>query len=78
MGFLSYGLLRENIDDCMEAGYIRRADLDTAAFSFWSLTHGISSLLLRQRGVMFEGRDEARLIKEPLGYIMDSIRKGRS
>lgn len=75
MGLLSYGLLRENINDCMEAGYIPRADLDIASFSFWSLTHGISSLLLRQRGKMFSDRDEARMIKEPLGYMMDSIRK---
>jgi len=77
-GLRSYGLLRENVRDCMEAGYIPEADLDIAAFSFWSLTHGISSLLLRQRDQMLSECDEAQLIKEPLGYMMDSIRKGQT
>jgi hypothetical protein len=53
VGLRSYEFLKENIRDCIEAGYLPRADLDVAAFAIWSFTHGMASLLIRQRcGIM--------------------------
>lgn len=43
----SYNLLRENIADCIRAGYFKDIDVETGAFMMWSLVHGIASLMLR-------------------------------
>ena len=48
-GMRSYDFLKENIRDCMEAGCLPKTDLDVAAFAIWSFTHGMASLIIRQR-----------------------------
>lgn len=48
-GMRSYDFLKQNIRDCMEAGCLPKADPDVAAFAIWSFTHGMASLIIRQR-----------------------------
>ncbi|MGC2063144.1 MAG: hypothetical protein WA610_09200 [Thermodesulfovibrionales bacterium] len=47
----------------MKAGYLLKTDLDVAAFAIWSFTHGIASLIIRQRCGMIP--------KEVLSSVVD-------
>lgn len=49
VGHNSFELLRQNIADCAERGYVRKQDIDTAAFSMWVFVHGIASLAIKKR-----------------------------
>jgi len=52
VGLRSYDFLKDNIRACMDAGCIPRSDIDVAAFAIWSFTHGMASLIIRQRCAM--------------------------
>ncbi len=45
----SYQFLKESILACQQEGYLEGIDPDTAAFTFWSLAHGLVSLIIRKR-----------------------------
>ncbi|MGD8563330.1 MAG: TetR/AcrR family transcriptional regulator [Desulfarculaceae bacterium] len=45
----SYGFLKESVRQFMAEGYLPGTDVDTAAFFFWSLAHGVVSLIIRKR-----------------------------
>lgn len=66
----SYNLLKDAIRECMEAGYLPTADLDAATFGFWSLTHGIASLIIRERGAMFPEKRLNSIITGALDFMM--------
>ena len=51
-GMESYELLKSNVKDAMDAGYLEEMNLDIAAFAHWAMVHGISSLF-NKRGIMF-------------------------
>lgn len=77
-GRRSYELLRKNIEDCITAGYLPGGNLDVAAFSVWSLVHGIVSLIIRGRCSMFP-QDKLKAIAEgALEYSMSKIRRGQT
>jgi AcrR family transcriptional regulator len=73
IGMRSFDFLKKNIGDCMKAGYLKKADLDVAAFAFWSFTHGISSLIMRERTGMFPERRLDDVIEGALDFIMRTI-----
>jgi AcrR family transcriptional regulator len=45
----SYKFLKQSILACIEEGYLQEVDPDIATFTFWSLAHGIASLIIRKR-----------------------------
>jgi len=51
-GLRTYDLLKLNIIQAQQTGYLAGVDVEVAAFTFWSLVHGISSLYIRDRLVM--------------------------
>jgi AcrR family transcriptional regulator len=72
-GRRSYELLRKNVEDCISAGYLPRGNPDVAAFSVWSLVHGIVSLIIRGRCSMFP-QEKLKVIAEgALEYSMSKI-----
>ncbi len=75
IGMRSYEFLKENIRACMEAGYLPKADLDVAAFAIWSFTHGIASLIIRDRTVKFPPELLPSIIGGALDFMMNSIRR---
>jgi AcrR family transcriptional regulator len=75
IGMRSYEFLKENIKACMEAGYLPKADLDVAAFAIWSFTHGIASLVIRERTVKFPAEMLPSLIRGAFDFMMRSIIK---
>ncbi len=74
VGFRSYDFLKSNMELCMEAGYLPKYHLDAATFSFWSLTHGIVSLIIRDRCIMFPEEHLSQLVEGALDFIMSSIK----
>ncbi len=74
IGYRSFDFLVQNIRDCMDQGYLKKTDASVAAFSFWSLIHGIVSLVLRGKAVMFEEGQMEAVARDSLKYVMNSIR----
>jgi len=73
-GRRSYELLRTNIEDCIAAGYLPGGNLDVAAFSIWSLVHGIVSLIIRERCSMFPQEKLKAIAEGALEYSIGKIR----
>jgi AcrR family transcriptional regulator len=77
-GLRSYDLLKTSVSVCMEAGYLIRADVDVATFAFWSLTHGIASLIIRERTIMFPESRLTSIIDEVSDFVLESMAKGKN
>lgn len=45
----SYEFLKKSVQLCKDEGYFRDVDVDTAAFTFWSVVHGMVALIIRKR-----------------------------
>lgn len=45
----SYEFLKESVQLCKAEGYFKDVDADTAAFTCWSLVHGLVALIIRKR-----------------------------
>ncbi|HXX80524.1 MAG TPA: TetR/AcrR family transcriptional regulator [Thermodesulfovibrionales bacterium] len=76
-GRKSYEFLRRNVEECIAAGYLPEGNLDVAAFSVWSLVHGIVSLIIRGRCSMFPQEKMKAIAEGALEYSMSKVRKGQ-
>jgi len=72
IGLNSYELLKTNVKECMEAGLFPRTDIDVAAFSLWSYVHGIASLIIRGRGIMFPEERINYMVEGALNFMLVS------
>lgn len=70
IGFRSYELLKKNVEECMRARQLPRTDIDAAAFSLWASVHGMASLIIRDRCIMFPEQHLKSLIKGALDFGM--------
>ncbi len=75
IGFRSYEFLRNNVEECMKAGLLPRADVDAAAFALWAHVHGIASLIIRDRCIMFPEEHLQSLIKGALDFATNNLLK---
>ncbi len=73
IGIRSYEFLKENVKECMDAGLFPGANTDIATFSLWSYVHGIASLIIRDRCIMFPEEKMSHMVKEALDFMLDSI-----
>ncbi len=73
IGMRSYEFLRKNVEECMEAGLLPRANVDVAAFSMWSQVHGIASLIIRDRCMMFPEEQMNHIVEGALDFMLASI-----
>jgi AcrR family transcriptional regulator len=78
IGLASYELLKTNVEECIEAGLFLRTDIDVAAFSLWSYVHGIASLIIRGRGIMFPEERINYIVEEALNFMLVSNNKKKS
>jgi AcrR family transcriptional regulator len=74
-GQRSYEFLKENIKECMSAGYLMKTNEDIATFAKWSLTHGMASLIIRDRAIMLPKEHLNAIIEGALDFMMQSIKK---
>lgn len=52
-GLRAYDFLRERVYACMKRGRIPAGDPEAAAYGMWAAVHGMASLIIRNRCVMF-------------------------
>lgn len=71
IGLKSYELLKTNVKECMEAGLFPRTNIDVAAFSLWSYVHGIASLIIRGRGIMFPEERINYIVEGALNFMLE-------
>src|SRR4030067_1222793 len=71
IGLRSFEFLKNNINKCINAGYLKRVNLDVVAFAFWSLTHGIASLVIRERCIMFPEKHLNSIIEGALDFVLN-------
>jgi len=74
-GLRSYEFLKKNIKECMAAGYLTKTNEDIATFAKWSLTHGMASLIVRDRAIMLPKEHLNAIIEGALDFMMESIKK---
>jgi AcrR family transcriptional regulator len=75
IGLASYELLKTNMKECMNEGLFPRTNIDVAAFSLWSYVHGIASLIIRGRGIMFPEERINYIVEEALNFMLVSNNK---
>ncbi len=69
-GLRAFEFLRGNVKECIEAGYLPDINPDVAAFSFWSFTHGMVSLVIRDRCIMIPDEQVKNVIQGALDFMM--------
>jgi AcrR family transcriptional regulator len=75
IGLRSYEFLRKNVEECMKAGALPKADADVATLSLWAHVHGIASLIIRDRCIMFPEEHLKSVVKGALDFMHDNILK---
>jgi len=75
-GQSAFDLLRNVVGNCIEAGYFREHDLDTAALTIWSYIHGLVVIYLKKRMVVFEDQREEERMRESYTFFVKMIRNG--
>jgi AcrR family transcriptional regulator len=73
VGLRSYEFLRNNVQDCIEAGVLPMADVDVATFSLWAHVHGIASLIIRGRCIMFPEDHLKAIAKGAIDFMMRKL-----
>lgn len=48
-GDMALNLLKTIIQDCMDKGYMEKADVNAVSMAIWSMVHGMVSLAIRKR-----------------------------
>lgn len=73
IGLRSYGFLKGNVEECIEAGLLPGTDPDVATFSLWSHVHGIVSLIIRDRCIMFSKEELPSIVQRALELMKGSM-----
>jgi AcrR family transcriptional regulator len=73
----SFEVLKQNIALCQAEGYLAGADLDLAAFTFWSALHGMARLLGSRR-VPPGLNPSLALADQAVGLLVSLVQKGAS
>ena len=63
-------ILLETIEQALEQNLLKSENAQTLAFMFWSSTHGMISLFLRNRMRMYEGIDFKKMISYTAEMIL--------
>ena len=72
-GEQAHNALRAVVASCMDAGRMRRGDVEAISFAIWSTVHGMASLLLCNRCVMIPEEERPALIQRALRFLNDSF-----
>lgn len=77
-GMSSFEFLKKNVKDCIDSGIFPEYNVELAAFSLWSLVHGISSLIIRGRSKMFPEEQINLIINGALDFMLEAFVDKRS
>ena len=75
VGQKSFDYLKDNVQECIDAGYFKGYDLMTATVSTWAFVHGLASLIIKDRLKPMSKSEFDRFIENSLDLYMDSIKK---
>ncbi len=70
-GQRSFDLLVRNVADCQAAGMFKNQDVESVAFFFWSIVHGMVSIIIRRGSVMknFHDQEPKKIIESTLDIL---------
>lgn len=69
VGIRSYEMLKSDIQACMDAGFLKKGDIDISTFAMWSAAHGIVALILRNRCSMLDPEALPQVAMAALEFI---------
>ncbi len=72
-GLRSFEMLRDDVQECIEAGYMIRTNAEAATIAFWSYLHGVASLIIRDRMIMIPKQRLKTVIEEVLAFTLNSV-----
>jgi AcrR family transcriptional regulator len=72
-GIRSLNILKDNVQECMNAGLIKKGGIDAVAFGIWSIVHGMVSVIIRDRVPMLQKEHQTSFIEKSLDFMMSEI-----
>jgi len=66
-------VLKDNVQECIQAGYIKEGNVDTISFGIWSIVHGMVSLIIRDRVPRLPKEYQMTFIEQSLDFLMEEI-----
>jgi AcrR family transcriptional regulator len=72
-GQRSYDSLRRTVAECIEKGYMKNTDIDSATFAMWGFVHGMAALIIRGRCAMMPDEVVQQILKGSLKFIYDNV-----
>ena len=72
-GMRTFEFLKQNMKECIDAGYFKGKDELSASVSMWSLVHGIASLYLRNRFIMIPEEHLNNIIESSLEFVFQNL-----
>ncbi len=69
----SFDLLRTDIQFAMDAGVLRKDNVDRTAFAFWSAMHGVLTLVLRRRTRRLTSATDQDIVGQVIEFLLDTL-----
>ena len=74
-GATAIGMLKTNIQECVEAGYFRKdLNLDAASLMLWSQVHGLVTLFNKERLNIYPNTDQKQLMFSAYELFIGAIK----
>jgi AcrR family transcriptional regulator len=77
-GMRTFEYCRQCVEACIKAGKIRKTDPTVAAFSMWSMVHGLVSLVIRHRCPMIPEDQRLPVLYKGYEFLWSSFIAGAS
>lgn len=72
-GERAFDVLKIVVGDCMEAGYFAGEDIETISVMMWSMVHGLATLHLRRRTMIFPEQKRIQLLEDAYDALVRII-----
>ncbi len=74
-GERAFETLKFVVGECMQAGYFEGVDNETFSVMTWSLVHGLATLHLRRRTMIFPEERRVQLLEEAYAQFVEIIKR---
>lgn len=72
-GLHSFEMLRDDIQECIEGGYMITTNAEVATIAFWSYLHGVASLIIRDRMIMLPKERLNAVVRGILAFTLNNV-----
>ncbi len=76
-GHAAYDVLVQIVTECIDQGYLPKGDVQAASYAFWSLVHGLVTLVLRGRCMVTGKELQEQMIHASYDLIMQALRSAK-